>query len=69
MLIGGLILFKAIKSVKTACVALQAAPHHHYYIREPDGNTLVETHEDGDEEETEGGVWDHVIKHWHKQKT
>lgn len=68
--IGGLILYKSIKSLKTACVALQTAPHHHYYIRESDGNVLSETHEIGiEEEESHGGIWDKVVKHWHKPKT
>lgn len=57
--------------MKTACVALQTAPHHHYYIRESDGNVLSETHEIGIEEEESGhgGIWDKVVKHWHKPKT
>lgn len=69
VLIGGLILFKAIKSVKTACVALQTAPHHHYYVHEPEGSILGETYEEPDDEEAEGGIWDKVIRHWHKKKT
>lgn len=70
VLIGGLILFKSIKSLKATCVALQTAPHHHYYIKEPEGNIMGETHEEGGEdEEAEGGMWDRVIRHWHKQKT
>lgn len=70
VLFGGLIIFKAIKSLKATCLALQTAPHHHYYIREPDGSIMGESYEIGQEEEaTEGGIWDKVVRHWHKQKT
>lgn len=68
--IGGLILFKAIKSLKSTCIALQTAPHHHYYVREADGNILTETHELAEEEDEEAheGVWDSLIRHWHNKK-
>lgn len=71
ILIGGLILFKTMKSLKTACVALQTAPHHHYYLREPDGGGTMEEvhHHEEEDEDSAKGLWDRAVRHWHKQKT